>query len=195
MTLLELIHSFDRCAGWSDFSVLTFRSGSGPGIAEIGRRGLHNNRGFKPQMTRTECQSRPMFTQPRSHYGVEIFPARDKQTGCAEALPLPYTSCGSMCTLLYPLACAFGRMHRERGVVTIFMWRLWQCKKIWGIEMRGPQIMRDISHLLAEKVCCSMLLRPNRKVKGTALTASRCKSSIYIGASDFEFGAVHVGKA
>lgn len=55
--------------------------------------------------------------------------------------------------------------------------------------------MRDISHLLAEKVCCSKLLRPNRKVKGTALTASRCKSSIYLGASDFEFGAVHVGKA
>ena len=96
--------------------------------------------------------------------------------------------------LLYPLHVHLAECI-ERGVVTIFMWLVWQGKKICGIEMRGPQIMRDISHLLAEKVCCSKLLRPNRKVKGTALTASRCKSSIYLGASDFEFGAVHVGKA
>ena len=52
--------------------------------------------------------------------------------------------------------------------------------------MRGPQIMR--------KVCCSRLLRPNRKVKGTALTASN--SILYVsGPQIFEFGAAHDGKA
>ncbi len=64
--------------------------------------------------------------------------------------------------------------------------------------MRGPQIMRNILQLLAEKVCCSSLLRPKRKVKGTALIASRSYRKDIADVwrpQNFKVGAVHVGKA
>lgn len=68
--------------------------------------------------------------------------------------------------------------------------------------MRGPQIMRDISKLVAEKVCCSRPLRPIRKVEGPALTASPFSRSRFMArngrclrAPGYAFEAFPVGKA
>ena len=58
-----------------------------------------------------------------------------------------------------PLACAFGRMHQEMVSLKFSV-----AKQDNLVEMRGPRIMRNISKLLAEKVCCSCLLCPKRKV-------------------------------
>ena len=66
----------------------------------------------------------------------------------------------------------------RKEVVGIFSGKI-NSVKIWGGKMRRPQIMRNIHErgsrggLPAETfVCCSRLLGPIRKVKGTALTAS-----------------------
>ncbi len=58
---------------------------------------------------------------------------------------LPDISRDSVASMYVPLACAFNRMHQKRGVCH-HVW--WQGKVIWGLEMRGPQIMRNISQLL-----------------------------------------------
>lgn len=68
--------------------------------------------------------------------------------------------------------------------------------------MRGPQIMRNILQLVADKVCCYMSLSPNRKVKGTTLTArqfSRSRITLKhdrcLGAPYPELASIYVGKA
>lgn len=60
-----------------------------------------------------------------------------------------------------PCAPCMCRLHQERSSYQ----SLWQDEIVWGIEMRGPQIMRNIPQLSPDTVCCSMALIPIRKVK------------------------------
>ena len=69
---------------------------------------------------------------------------------------------------------------------------------IWGLEMRGPQIMRNISQLLGLLLHAT---RPKSEGEGTALTARALSHSSFtarngrcLGAAYFRFGPVHIGK-